>query len=64
MEGRVTCNEEKCQQSPETGQKNTEEPSTISTPVVVAPVGSRINTDTFVETGEKGLAGNVGPPGW
>lgn len=61
MEGRVTCNEEKCQQAPDRVQVNTEAPTTISTPVVVVPVSSRMNT--VVETGEKGRTGNVGPSG-
>lgn len=62
MEGRVTCNEDKCQQSPESVQINTEAPTTTFAPVIVAPV-SRSSTDAFGETGEKGLTGNVGSPG-
>lgn len=57
MEGRVTCNEEKCQQS----QINIDAPTTTSSPVT--PISSRINADVFEEKGEKGIIGNVGPSG-
>lgn len=63
MDGRVTCNEEKCQQPLDRVQISTEAPTTISAPVVVASISSRINTETLGETGEKGLTGNAGPPG-
>lgn len=64
MEGRVTCNEEKCQQL-DRAQINTEGPTSTSSPVLaeVTTTGSRIIIAASEETGEKGLTGNIGPPG-
>lgn len=65
MEGRVTCNEEKCQQVLERAQINTEAPTTTSRSEFfeVTSTSSRSNAAEFGETAEKGLTGNVGSPG-
>lgn len=63
MDGRVTCNEEKCQQLLDTVQMNTETPTTTAAPSILNSVNSRSNSDRAEETGEKGAVGNVGSPG-
>lgn len=70
MEGRVTCNEEKCQQSLETVQVHTEPPTTTAKPVLIdnpsleqSPISSRREIGVIGEIEEKGLPGNVGAPG-
>lgn len=68
MEGRVTCNEEKCQQTLERAQINTEAPTTTSRPELLETTSfsSRSNIADFGdtgETGEKGITGNMGSPG-
>ncbi len=60
MDGQVTCNEEKCQQSLDAVQISTS--TTTFAPRIVDAVRPS-NIDALDESGEKGLTGNMGPPG-